>query len=271
MTGRTMAFTCDPYDENKYLACSGSVVECRTCKNGMKWDSKLNACGMYRRCLPTPPRCLATPTQPPTLPPTQPSPTLTDPKVTPIQRCVCKHVLQISGRQTALACDPASPDKYLFCFHNSIESRSCHHGLKWDYKRNACTPFHQCRPFPPHCGATVRPPLPTTTAPCINCGTTPLQRCICSASLKQSGSVTTFACDPHTHDRYLVCSGNSVTCEKCSHGMKWNVDINACVPMRKCALIPPQCDRSLIGGPGPVTGTSTCRVDYRLHSELMDW
>ena len=51
--------------------------------------------------------------------------------------------------------------------------------------------------------------------------------------------------------------------------MKWNVDFNACVPTRKCAPIPPECNRP--GGPESGVGGSKCRVEYKLHMDAMDW
>ena len=101
---------------------------------------------------------------------------------------------------------------------------------------------------------------------------TPLQRCVCAAALVSSGLQVAYSCDPASSDGYLECSGLQVSRVSCSYGLKWNSDINACIPFPKCDPIPLECQ----GSAKPVPPTSppvkgACRVDYKLHAEKMDW
>merc|ERR1719334_2346341 len=50
-----------------------------------------------------------------------------------------------------------------------------------------------------------------------------------------------YLCDPHADNKYLICTGVSVLCQTCGHGLKWNHQKQACAPVRRCLPVPEVC------------------------------
>jgi len=271
ITGKTAAHICDPFEKSKYLACSGKSVTCMSCPRGLSWNRERQACDVVRKCLPLIDRCL--PTKPTTTTTTTtttirpvPKPTegCIDCDITARQRCVCSAILKASGSTHAYVCDPESLDKYLECSGTSVSCQSCTKGMFWNYDIGACVLERKCRPVSNSCDPSG--------VPAPQAVITPLQRCVCAAALVSSGLQVAYSCDPASSNGYLECSGLQVSRVSCSHGLKWNSDINACIPFPKCDPIPLECQ----GSAKPVPATSppakgACRVDYKLHAEKMDW
>jgi len=68
------------------------------------------------------------------------------------QQCICKMALKFSGANSAYACDPYAPNRFLVCQRDGVvQSEPCAAGTSWNYVLDRCCVERKCRPIPAVC------------------------------------------------------------------------------------------------------------------------
>jgi len=172
-------------------------------------------------------------------------------------QCLCRDALKRSFNSVATVVDPNNKagNQYLVCEGTRITCHACPKGLVWNCRLGVCAHTSECPPSPAKCQAygcpaTKTPWIPVNKQPSIVTkfptqifpyGMSK-QQCICREALMYSSAEATYACDPYSQNKYLVCQRDrTVVARPCADGTAWNYMTAACDNMRLCRPVPAAC------------------------------